>query len=207
MKAFFRYVKVGNLEPIYRMLQVDPLLVFQFDEMQQSSLIWAAKRDNTLLVRMLCKAHSRVNFKDLPGRTALNFAVMNDNEEMVKILLCFKADPGSEDNKGQSIMNMYFANKGKSTNLKIGAHMKLVRSQLFRQKYLIDFIYQAQTAVATKQEEDKEAQEKEGEPADNKKSSAPTWTRRELRDREWQAKVLDVLDPYKTIEQPEVHYI
>lgn len=96
--------------------------------MHQTPLIWAAKKNNTLLVRMLCKAHSRVNFRDLPGRTALTFAVMNDNEDMVRILLCFKADPNIEDNKGQSIMNMFLAIKSKKTNLKIGAHMKLVRS-------------------------------------------------------------------------------
>ena len=52
------------------------------------------------MVRMLLKAHSRVNYRDLAGRTALTFAVLNDNEEMVRILLCFKADPKIEDNKG-----------------------------------------------------------------------------------------------------------
>ena len=75
------------------------------------------------MVRMLCKAHSRINYKDLPGRTALHFAVMNDNEEMVKILLCFKADPNIEDNQGVSSMQLYNS-MGKKCNLKIGAHMK-----------------------------------------------------------------------------------
>lgn len=110
------------------MCKEDPLLAFQYDEMNQSGLIWAAKRDDTLMVRILCKHHSRVNFKDLPGRTALTFAVQNDNEDMVKVLLCFRADPNIEDNKGQSIMNMYFARKGKTTNLKIGAYLKLTKS-------------------------------------------------------------------------------
>jgi len=68
--------------------------------MNQSGLIWAAKRNYTLMVRMLLKAHSRPNYSDLAGRTALYFAVLNDNEEMVRILLCFKADPKIEDNKG-----------------------------------------------------------------------------------------------------------
>ena len=107
------------------MLKHDQELVFQFDEMHQSGLIWAAKRNNTLMVRMLLKAHSRANFRDLAGRTALTFAVTNDNEEMVRILLCFKADPKIEDNKGISIMNFYYSQEEK-VNLNIGQHMKLV---------------------------------------------------------------------------------
>ena len=98
--TFLRFVKFGNLEQVDKLIRQDPELVFQFDEMHQSGLIWAAKRNNTLMVRMLLKAHSRVNYRDLAGRTALTFAVLNDNEEMVRILLCFKADPKIEDNKG-----------------------------------------------------------------------------------------------------------
>ena len=73
---------------------------------------------------MLLKAHSRANFRDLAGRTALTFAVTNDNEEMVRILLCFKADPKIEDNKGQSITSLYFSRENQG-NLKIGHHLKL----------------------------------------------------------------------------------
>ena len=80
---------------------------------------------------MLLKAHSRVNYQDLAGRTALTFAVLNDNEEMVKILLCFKANPMIEDNKGQNIMSLY-CGREKKGNLKIGSHMKLANHQLFR---------------------------------------------------------------------------
>jgi len=37
-----------------------------------------------------------------------------------------------------------FTSLGKKLNLKIGAHMKLASHNLFRQKYLIDFVYKAQ---------------------------------------------------------------
>ena len=117
--------------------------------MHQSGLIWAAKRNNTLMVRMLLKAHSRANFRDLAGRTALTFAVTNDNEEMVRILLCFKADPKIEDNKGQSITSLYFSRENQG-NLKIGHHLKLASHQLFRQKFLVEFIHKVRNATATR---------------------------------------------------------
>ena len=125
MRNFLRFIKLGDLNQVRSLIKRDNELVFQFDEMHQSGLIWAAKRNNTLMVRMLLKAHSRVNFRDLAGRAALTFAVINDNEEMVKLLLCFKADPKIEDNKGISTMNFYYSQEEK-VNLNIGQHMKLV---------------------------------------------------------------------------------
>ena len=75
VRIFLKHVKSNNLKAVDKMLQNDPMLVFEYDEMNQSGLIWAAKRGHNLMVRMLCKYHSRVNFRDLPGRTALHFAV------------------------------------------------------------------------------------------------------------------------------------
>ena len=65
---------------------------------------------------------------------------------MVRILLCFKADPNLEDNRGESSMQLY-QNIGKKANIKIGAHLKLVSEQLFRQKFLIEFVYKAHLSV------------------------------------------------------------
>lgn len=108
------------------------------------------------MVRMLLKAHSRVNYRDLAGRTALYFAVVNDNEEMVRILLCFKADPKIQDNKGLSIMNLYF-NREKKGNLKIGHHLKLANHQLFRQEFLVEFVYKVHLAGANSKMKDDDA--------------------------------------------------
>ena len=52
------------------------------------------------MARYLIKSFSRVNFKDLVGRTALNFAIEYENIEMVKVLACNYADPNSTNNKG-----------------------------------------------------------------------------------------------------------
>lgn len=75
VKNFLRQVKLGNLLAVANMVKKDPLIVFQFDEMKQTGLIWAVKRNKTLIARFLLKHFSRVNFKDEAGRTALNFAV------------------------------------------------------------------------------------------------------------------------------------
>mmetsp|Transcript_5756 Transcript_5756/g.7771 ORF Transcript_5756/g.7771 Transcript_5756/m.7771 type:complete len:84 (-) Transcript_5756:316-567(-) len=83
------------------------------------------------MLKLLLKRHSRVNFRDMLGRTALHFAVMNDNEDIVKLLLCFKADPSVEDNKGESPHALHEA-MGTKRNMRIAAHMKLVTHQLFR---------------------------------------------------------------------------
>ena len=69
--------------------------------MHHSGLIWAVKRNDILMTRFLLKRFSRVNFKDIQGNTALTYAVQASNVEMVKILLCFKADPASENLRKQ----------------------------------------------------------------------------------------------------------
>ena len=68
-------VKFGNLDVVAKMIQIDPLLVFQYDEMEQTGLFWAVKRNNILMTRFLLKKFAKANHKDLAGRTALNFAV------------------------------------------------------------------------------------------------------------------------------------
>ena len=98
--------------------------------------MWAVKRNFILMTRFLLKAFSRVNFKDLTGKTAFGFAVEFGNEEMVKILLCFKADPGSKNNKGESISDIYEKTRNKKTNLLIGQHMQLAKDILEKQKLI-----------------------------------------------------------------------
>ena len=95
------YVKLNELKKVNKLLiETDPFLVYEFDEMHQSGLIWAVKRNLTSMVRLLLKFHSRVNYRDIAGRTAFTFAVLNNNEQIVRILLCYKADPNIEDNNG-----------------------------------------------------------------------------------------------------------
>ena len=94
---------------MHKMILMDPLLVFQFDDIHQTGLIWAVRRKDLLMTRYLLKNYSRVNFKDIMGRTALNFAVADGEEKMVNALICYKADPCSKNNKGEKIKDLAFA--------------------------------------------------------------------------------------------------
>lgn len=93
--------------------------------MEQTALFWAVKRNNILMTRFLLKKFSRVNHKDLAGRTALNFAVEDKNLAMVQILICFKANPSSENNDNEKIIDLY-----KNNNLEIDRILRLGDSQL-----------------------------------------------------------------------------
>ena len=75
------------------MLEEDPLLVFEYDAWEQSGLIIACKRDYTDMAVLLMKSYARVNWTDIIGRTALMYAVQNNNADIVRFLLCFRASP------------------------------------------------------------------------------------------------------------------
>jgi len=126
-------VKFGEIQVVAQMIKADPLIVFQYDDMQQTGLIWAVKRANIDMARLLLRSFSRVNFKDLTGRSALSFAVADGNTQLVKILLCYKADPLSENNQGESILALYEKTEGKKHDIMIGQYLRLCREQLKRQ--------------------------------------------------------------------------
>ena len=86
------------------------------------------------------------------GRTALHFAVMNDNEDIAKLLLCFKADPSIEDIRGESPYSMH-ERMGFKCNHNIGLHMKLASSVLFRQKHTNDFVQRAKLAALARKDD------------------------------------------------------
>lgn len=69
-------------------------LVFDFDDSGQSGLIWACKMNFTNIAKYLIDNHSRINWQDIAGRTALHFAVLNNNYTLAKYLLLHLADPG-----------------------------------------------------------------------------------------------------------------
>ena len=82
------------------------MLVYEYDELKQTGLIWAAKRDYTVLAEKLVHARSRISFKDLLGRNALMLAVVNGNERLIRFLLCFNSNPLTRNNKGQAAIHM-----------------------------------------------------------------------------------------------------
>ena len=77
------------------------------------------------MTRFLLKNFSRPNFKDFAGRTALSFAVANSNLDIVKLLLCFKADPLITNNQGVSIQDICESQMSSNTDLEISKCMRL----------------------------------------------------------------------------------
>lgn len=56
--------------------------------------MWAVKRNYAEMTLELLANFSRINWKDIGGRTALHFAVKNENFTIVKMLLNYRANPG-----------------------------------------------------------------------------------------------------------------
>ena len=100
--------------------------------------MWAVKRNDLMMTHFLLKVFARVNFSDFAGRTPLNFAVTESNLEIVKLLLCYKADPMNKTNEGISILDAYDKSLNKNTNVKIGHYMRICRDQLNKQVLIQD---------------------------------------------------------------------
>lgn len=92
---FIAAVKRNDLKAVRNMLMFNSqFLVFQFDDCLQTGLIWAVKRNYMEMSEMLLEKFSRINWRDIGGRTAIHFAVKNDSLPMVKLLLMHHANPG-----------------------------------------------------------------------------------------------------------------
>lgn len=57
---------------------------------------------------------------------------------IIKLLLCFKADPKSKNNGGQTIYEIYEKAMNKHTNLQIGQYLRLCKDQLIKQSLIQD---------------------------------------------------------------------
>ena len=94
------------MELVEQLLKEDPMLVYEYDDIRQTGLIWATKRNYTELAELLVFARSRVNFKDIVGRTALMLAVENRNERLIRFLLCFHANPITKNYSGKGAIDL-----------------------------------------------------------------------------------------------------
>ena len=105
-RDFIQAVKNNKIEQVEMLLKEDPMLVYEYDDMKQTGLIWAAKRNYSDLAELLVHARSRINFKDIVGRTALMLAVENRNERLMRFLLCFHANPITRNYNGKGAIDL-----------------------------------------------------------------------------------------------------
>lgn len=93
-REFLLAVKNGEYKKVKEMiLYKSKLLVFEYDRNRMTPLMWACRYNHEELVTLLCLHHSRVNFTDNIGRTALHEAVLNKNLAIVRVLCMHKANP------------------------------------------------------------------------------------------------------------------
>ena len=60
-------------------------LVYDFDHIGQTALIWACKRNNYKMVKFLVEKNSDVNQEDIASRTALYYAIKNQNNKIFTV--------------------------------------------------------------------------------------------------------------------------
>ena len=93
-KAFLSAIKRNDIQYVKdQLLYKNPYLVFEYDNQFQSGLIWAVRRNLLEMTQLLLQNNARVDWQDELGRTALYFAVKNQNLKIVKCLLMHKANP------------------------------------------------------------------------------------------------------------------
>ena len=54
-------------------------MVYEFDNVNQTAVHWAAKRNKSEVIKLLIASGARVNHKDMGGRTALFLAAKLGN--------------------------------------------------------------------------------------------------------------------------------
>lgn len=106
-REFLNAVKRNDLKGARNFLMfTSQFLIFEYDDCKQNALIWAAKRNLVEMSLLLLNNFARVDWRDIGGRTALHFAVRNQNLAIVKILLLFKANPGIKSDKLESPLDI-----------------------------------------------------------------------------------------------------
>jgi ankyrin repeat protein len=82
-KRFMMSVKTGDHNLMEAILESDPRVIKTTDSIGQTSLHWAAMRNDLPMARMLLSDLININAQDTAGRTPLYIAAMRDNHESV----------------------------------------------------------------------------------------------------------------------------
>ncbi|CAD8192269.1 unnamed protein product [Paramecium pentaurelia] len=94
-KEFIFASKQNRLEEMQSFLITHPYLVFQYDYYNMTALHWACKYGYLDMVRMLLDYHADFDALDLMNRTPLSIAIIENHQEIVKLLLTHGAYPWS----------------------------------------------------------------------------------------------------------------
>ena len=73
-KFLIECVKKGDIDTIYKLLSKDRFLVYDFDNVKQTCLHWAAKRNKPEIIKVLLHFGAYIDAKDSGNRTPLYLA-------------------------------------------------------------------------------------------------------------------------------------
>ena len=79
----------------------------------ETALIWAARRGDSMAIKLLIKANADPNIKNERGRTALSYAVRHSCLPCVKLLLATGADSAQLDNIDENLLHKVAWSKAK----------------------------------------------------------------------------------------------
>ncbi|CAD8113055.1 unnamed protein product [Paramecium sonneborni] len=94
-KEFIFASKQNRIEQMQSFLITHPYLVFQYDYYNMTALHWACKYGCLDMVRLLLHYHADFDALDLMNRTPLSIAIIENHQEIVKLLLTHGAYPWS----------------------------------------------------------------------------------------------------------------
>lgn len=95
-RQFLHHVKNDEVMPLFRILNQNPYVVYDFDSTGQTALIWASKRGLTEMVDFLIRNKSDPDAVDMFNRTPLYLAIKLNNEHIVRSLLIARSMPEDE---------------------------------------------------------------------------------------------------------------
>ncbi|CAK67753.1 unnamed protein product (macronuclear) [Paramecium tetraurelia] len=94
-KEFIFAAKQNNINQIQNLLQTNPFLVFQYDFYNMTALHWACKNGHLEIVKILLQHHADFDALEVMNRTPLSIAIQENQQEIVKLLLTYGANPWS----------------------------------------------------------------------------------------------------------------
>jgi ankyrin repeat protein len=97
MAAIFEAAREGNEEEVKRLLDADPLLLEREDDRGDRPLAWAASSGQLGVSRLLIERGANIDVTGCEGKTAIHYAVEEEAEEVVALLLDNGAHANSRD--------------------------------------------------------------------------------------------------------------
>lgn len=106
MATLSKQIIFGSLSDVSTFIQRGGVVLNEIDEYGYSPLIQTAIVNSVPKAKVLLEAGADIQFTDLTGRSALHWAVDNNNMELAKLFLEHRANPNAYTRAGQPVLAM-----------------------------------------------------------------------------------------------------